>query len=324
MEIVLFIVIMCIAIITYLYLNNKRNAEMFILKSAIDFSNIGILALNKKGEIIIENTIMFNFRYENNIDDNYIENFKKICNQTIGTEYIYWNKEKAFLFDFSKDDSYVLMYDVTEEHLLHKEIEAKNKLLEENIEKTLWTLDNIEEIENEKNLQKIKSKYHDIIGQNLSILHQYLINAKTDKKDINDIKFMINKMFVDIEDTEEPFLNLNNLVKVHKNLGIDINLIGAFPDDIEIATVFFEIIREAVTNAIKHANSNKIDVKIENNCNNTIMSVVNNGRKPTEAIIEHDGIKGMRRRVKKIGGELFINTNNYFEIVVIAKNTNTY
>ena len=92
MEIVLFIVIMCIAIITYLYLNNKRNAEMFILKSAIDFSNIGILALNKKGEIIIENTIMFNFRNENNIDDNYIENFKKICNQTIGTEYIYWNK----------------------------------------------------------------------------------------------------------------------------------------------------------------------------------------------------------------------------------------
>ena len=57
-------------------------------------------------------------------------------------------------------------------------------------------------------------------------------------------------------------------------------------------------------------------VKIENNCNNTIMSIVNNGRKPTEAIIEHDGIKGMRRKVKKINGELFINTSNVFEIRV--------
>ena len=132
----------------------------------------------------------------------------------------------------------------------------------------------------------MKSKYHDIIGQNLSILHQYLINDKTGKEDIEEIKFMINKMFV--------------------------------PDDTYKATILFEIIREAVTNAIKHAGSNKIDINISEDEKNTIMVINNNGRKPNENIIEHDGIKGMRRRIKKINGNIFINTNNGFEIKVVV------
>jgi len=202
--------------------------------------------------------------------------------------------------------------------MINKEIKEKNKLLEDNIEKTLWTMENMEEIEKEKSLQKLKSKYHDIIGQNLSILHQYLISNKNTKEDIEDIKFMINKMFVDIEDTENPFLNLENLIKVHKNLGIDVVIRGALPDDEEKGIVFFEIIREAVTNAIKHANSNKISIYITQNEEITTMIINNNGRKPNETIIEHDGIKGMRKRVEKIKGEININTKEGFEIKVIA------
>ena len=317
-ELVSYFIVMFFGVILYLYLSNRRNTETFIIKNSIEFSNIGILVLNKKNEIIIENSLMFNFRHKNEIDYDYIPKIKEICNQYIGSEYIYLNNDKAYLFEFSDNDSYALMYDVTEEYLLHKEIEDKNNLLQENINKTLWTIDNIEKIENEKNLQKMKSKYHDIIGQNLSILHQYLINDKTGKEDIEEIKFMINKMFVDIEDTEDPFLNLQNLIKVNKNLGINVNLNGAFPDDTYKATILFEIIREAVTNAIKHAGSNKIDINISEDEKNTIMIINNNGRKPNENIIEHDGIKGMRRRVKKINGNIFINTNNGFEIKVVV------
>ena len=317
-DIIYFSVIIIIVFLVFLYFNKKRNMEAFVIKNVIDYSRIGIVVLNKKGEIVLENEIMFNFRYNNNINDNYAEKIKSICNEKVGKDYIMINDNEVYLFEFSNNNSYILRYDVTEEYMLHREIEEKNKVLEDNIEKTLWTMENMEEIEREKSLQKIKSKYHDIIGQNLSILHQYLINNKNSKEDIEDIKFMINKMFVDIEDTENPFLNLENLIKVHKNLGINIFIRGALPDDEEIGTVFFEIIREAVTNAIKHANSNKIDIDISNDSSNTIMTIKNNGRKPNETIIEHDGIRGMRKRVEKIHGKIFISTHDIFEIKVIV------
>lgn len=317
-DIIYFSVIIIIVFLVFLYFNKKRNMEAFVIKNVIDYSKIGIMVLNKKGKIVLENEIMFNFRYNNNIDENYIENIKNICNERAGKDYILIKDNEVYLFEFSNNNSYILRYDITEEYMLHREIEEKNKILEENIEKTLWTIENMEEIEREKSLQKIKSKYHDIIGQNLSILHQYLINNKNSKEDIEDIKFMINKMFVDIEDTEDPFFNLENLIKVHKNLGIDILIRGALPDDEEKGTAFFEIIREAVTNAIKHANSNKIYIDITNDSNNTVMIIKNNGRKPKEIIIEHDGIRGMKRRVEKIHGKIFINTQDTFEIKVIV------
>ena len=51
---------------------------------------------------------------------------------------------------------------------------GKMKKLKENNKKILLSIDNIEELEKEKNLLKLKNKYHDILGQNLSILQQYL------------------------------------------------------------------------------------------------------------------------------------------------------
>ena len=317
-DIIYFILAIIVIMIVFLYFRNKRNMEAFVIKNVIDYSNIGIMVLNKKGEIVLENEIMFQFRYDHNIEKHYLKNIKDLCNEKIGKDYVLVTENSVSLFEFADNGSYILKYDITEEYLLHKEIEEKNKILEENIEKTLYTMENIEEIEREKSLQKIKSKYHDIIGQNLSVLHQYLINDKNSKEDIEDIKFMINKMFVDIEDTENPFVNLENLIKVHKNLGVDISIRGALPDDDEKGVVFFEIIREAVTNAIKHANSNKIDIDISKNIDKIIMTIKNNGREPKETIIEHDGIKGMRKRVEKIGGEIAIHTNEYFEIKVVV------
>ena len=53
-ELFLYFIVMFFGVILYLYLSNRRNTETFIIKNSIEFSNIGILVLNKKNEIIIE------------------------------------------------------------------------------------------------------------------------------------------------------------------------------------------------------------------------------------------------------------------------------
>ena len=70
------------------------------------------------------------------------------------------------------------------------------------------SIENIEKLEKEKNLLKIKNKYHDLLGKNLSVLQQYLNREEIKQENFDEIKFMIEKMFIDIEDTEDPNTNL--------------------------------------------------------------------------------------------------------------------
>ena len=84
----------------------------------------------------------------------------------------------------------------------------------------------------------------------------------------------------------------------------------------KIAKVFFEIIREATTNAIKHAGSSQIVVKIDETLEEISMKITNDGKKPNEFITENEGIKGMRRKVEEIDGYFYVSTVPEFSVNV--------
>ena len=89
------------------------------------------------------------------------------------------------------------------------------------------------------------------------------------------------------------------------------------PQKIKVSEVFFEIIREAVTNAIIHGDSKNIKIVINNNIENIEMIITNDGKKPNNIINENEGIKGMRRKLNEIGGILIIETDDNFLLKVI-------
>ena len=111
--------------------------------------------------------------------------------------------------------------------------------------------------------------------------------------------------------------NLNKLIEVYKVFNININIVGNMPQKIRVSEVFFEIIREAVTNAIIHADSKNIKIVINNNIENIEMIITNDGKKPNNIINENEGIKGMRRKLNEIGGILIIETDDNFLLKVI-------
>ena len=73
-------------------------------------------------------------------------------------------------------------------------------------------------------------------------------------------------------------------------------------------------VSEAVTNAIRHANSTEVYIKIKGDTEHTKMTIRNNGKKPKAEIIENEGIKGMRRKIAQIGGKIEIITKPEFLI----------
>ena len=305
--------------LTYMYFKYYKKETMtdFSIKKVIDECEFGILVLKGKKAKLINNK-MYEILNKLNIKKDYVTNIIKQSIDQLDKNYCVKVEEKYYVFVINNNE--IITFDITEEYKLHQKLNGQNKKLKENNKKILLSIDNIEELEKEKNLLKLKNKYHDILGQNLSILQQYLNKENITQENFEEIKFMIQKMFIDIEDTDDTNANLENLIKIHKKNGTDIIIDGKLPQNKETAKVFFEIIREATTNAIRHAGSSKVFVNIKETLEETYMIITNDGRKPNEFITENQGIKDMRRKVKKIGGMFYISTVPEFSVNISIKN----
>lgn len=303
----------------YMYFRyyKKETITDFSIKKVIDECEFGILVLKGKRAKLINNK-MYEILDKLKIKKDYITNIIKQSIDQLDKNYCVKVEDKYYVFVINNNE--IITFDITEEYKLHQKLNGQNKKLKENNKKILLSIDNIEELEKEKNLLKLKNKYHDILGQNLSILQQYLNKENITQENFEEIKFMIQKMFIDIEDTDDTNANLENLIKIHKKNGTDIIIDGKLPQNKETAKVFFEIIREATTNAIRHAGSSKVFVNIKETLEETYMIITNDGRKPNEFITENQGIKDMRRKVKKLGGMFYISTVPEFSVNISIKN----
>ena len=303
----------------YMYFRyyKKETITDFSIKKVIDECEFGILVLKGKRAKLINNK-MYEILDKLNIKKDYITNIIKQSIDQLDKNYCVKVEDKYYVFVINNNE--IITFDITEVYKLHQKLNGQNKKLKENNKKILLSIDNIEELEKEKNLLKLKNKYHDILGQNLSILQQYLNKENITQENFEEIKFMIQKMFIDIEDTDDTNANLENLIKIHKKNGTDIIIDGKLPQNKETAKVFFEIIREATTNAIRHAGSSKVFVNIKETLEETYMIITNDGRKPNEFITENQGIKDMRRKVKKLGGMFYISTVPEFSVNISIKN----
>ena len=305
--------------LTYMYFKYYKKETMtdFSIKKVINECEFGILVLKSKKAKLINNK-MYEILDKLNIKKDYITNIISQSIDQLDKNYCVKVEDKYYVFVINNNE--IITFDITEEYKLHQKLNGQNKKLKENNKKILLSIDNIEELEKEKNLLKLKNKYHDILGQNLSILQQYLNKENISQENFEEIKFMIQKMFIDIEDTDDTNANLENLIKIHKKNGTDIIIDGKLPQNKETAKVFFEIIREATTNAIRHAGSSKVFVNIKETLEETYMIITNDGRKSNEFITENQGIKDMRRKVKKLGGMFYISTVPEFSVNISIKN----
>ena len=303
----------------YMYFRyyKKETITDFSIKKVIDECEFGILVLKGKKAKLINNK-MYEILNKLNIKKDYITNIIKQSIDKIDKNYCVKLENKYYVFVVN--DNEIITFDITKEYELHQKLNDQNRKIKENNKQILLSIDNIEELEREKNLLKLKNKYHDILGQNLSILQQYLNRKNISQENFEEIKFMIQKMFIDIEDTEDTNTNLENLIKIHKKNGTDIVINGKLPQSKEVAKVFFEIIREATTNAIRHAGSSKVFVNIKETLEETYMIITNNGKKSNEFITENQGIKDMRRKIEKLGGMFYISTLPEFSVNISIKN----
>ena len=299
---------------SYEKLFKKEYISVLSVKNGIDLSDTGIMFLDDNGDIVLMNNLMSDILKELNIKKDYIDNLIKKCTENVDNDYILECNNGVYLLKTFYDKE-VSLIDITKLCKLQEQAKLQNKKIKANNEKILDAINNIEKIEKTKNLLKIKNEYHDIIGHRLALLTKYL---EQERKDAKSILFLLDSIYEDFDSKLSSDEKLKNLVKIYQVIGINIIVKGKLPIDEKIANIFFEIIREAVTNAIIHADSKNIKVIITQYLDRIEMIITNDGKKPSSIIYENDGIKGMRRKLTLINGSLNISTENYFVLKIIV------
>lgn len=302
-------------LISFIYEKLCKNEYISVLsvKKGIDASDTGIMFLDDNNIILINN-LFSDILKGLNITEDFINNLIKSSFKKVNNNYLLKHNDKVYMLNIY-DNKEVSLIDITELYSLQEEEKKQNKQIKENNDKLLLAIKNVEELEKEKNLLKLKNEYHDIIGYRLALFDKYL---EQENKDINKILKLLDSIYEDFNSKLDSNEKLKNLINMYSIIGINVKVFGALPIDEEKGIVFFEIIREAITNAIIHANSKNIKVVITARDNYIEMVITNDGNKPKSVIFENEGIKGMRKKLSNINGSLKVITDDNFKLIIKA------
>ena len=167
--------------------------------------------------------------------------------------------------------------------------------------------------------ERIARDMHDVLGHTLSLisvkseLAGKLVERDVEraKKEIEDIHTTARKALADVRATITGMKShtlVAEIASARQALSaadISLNFVNEqveLPDQLENAVAM--VIREAVTNIVRHAGAERCTVKITGQGDDLILSIEDDGCGHIEK--EGNGLKGMRERIEALGGYLKI------------------
>lgn len=189
-------------------------------------------------------------------------------------------------------------------------------------------------LEMDKLRLKIASDLHDEVGSSLSqiAINASMINYETDidkikkKGEIIQTKSgaminVMNDVIWSIDSRNDKLESLTDRIKStaidlasSKEIKIDFHIRISNPQrnlKVTLRQNIFLILKEAINNAVKYSGADLLTIKISENSDKLIMSVVDNGfGLPDEIASKGSGLKNMKHRAELIDGKInFINDN---------------
>lgn len=312
-----------------------------IVKHLMRSVNEGILVANKKRKVTyINETLKKTFGFDDSLIQKNIKTaFEYICEkasdrcETLNEIFFTDNGNSATLelsdnrfFEVSKTSvsngkriiSYIfIFYNVTEYVNFNKELSAKNLELSE-ANNRLEKMNAIEKsLAVERERTRIAQELHDSIGHRLvsimTLLKLSQINTESSQENIakalNSAELLLGdvrncvagiRTFSEINIVKR----INDLIEEKKAMCecIELTVIGEDTDRHSFAgDIIFSIVREAVTNSIRHGKANRIDVILKFSDESIRIYIIDNGI-GCDKIVADYGLNGMKAKVNSTGG----------------------
>ena len=189
--------------------------------------------------------------------------------------------------------------DVAELYLRQKELEEEMRKLKKHAERIRRLSSDILALIREEEILNMKMRVHDDIGRSVIATRQFLQQGKPMAElDMTAWKNAVRLLRHENEQPEEQDA-VAGLMNAAYGLGIKVSILGTFPEDLSAKEIILSVIRECMTNAVRHAGAKELYVRLVCSNHTAAVSVTNSGAVPAGNIVEGGGLTSLRILVKK-------------------------
>ncbi|SEP54843.1 hypothetical protein SAMN02910369_00050 [Lachnospiraceae bacterium NE2001] len=380
-EILTLTVVIIRARIIYKY--RKDRITRSSIKEAMDKLPAGILILGNDESVILSNLKMN--EYVRNLTGNRLRNGKEFWDYVTengekkGDRYILQSggpdsqdtedssasethKNRNMYISFDKDQllirencyDEIKAFDITEQALIMKELEAKNARLRDVQYRMKAYQVRASDMFMDQELLDARVAVHDGLGALLLQSRSYLDGHMDDEEELlTSLKYTNGFLLSESEAIDEERDHYLEGLRMAEGVGVKVTVEG---DDLlerrvyeeskrrnlhaeederdepeslkfeldtasktQVRNLLGQAIGECAANTIKHAGGNEVKVLIERLDSTTFIEITNNGDPPKETIKETGGLLSLRHMVDNLKGEMYIRSEPEFRLKIILR-----
>lgn len=211
-----------------------------------------------------------------------------------------------------------IVADVTELYRARQELQKDNRRLAADGERIRRLMAGMKDVIRDEEIVSAKIRVHKQVGDGLVKIRRLLVQRRpTAELDVSDWRRAIRLLQRDNRTPDLPEReNLDALRKTAREMGVAVRLTGVLPAEPAAHELMLLAIRECVTNTVRHAGGDEVYAACAQTAQGASIRIVNNGRPPQGAIVEHGGLGSLRGRVEQAGGTMTIETAPRFALTV--------
>lgn len=122
---------------------------------------------------------------------------------------------------------------------------------------------------------------------------------------------------VDYQNNENSLLSLRQLIDVSHVFGCNIILEGSLPSEENLSYLIITAMREAITNAVRHAKADELRVQIITTDSSIRVEIEDNSNLRIKSIKETGGLADLRKKIERSGGSIRVLCEHCVKIILI-------
>lgn len=207
--------------------------------------------------------------------------------------------------------------DITDYCLLTDTLEKKNAELRKMNDRLRKHGENVDEVVRSKERLETKVRIHGEFGQALIATHHALQDENSSLESVSELwKRNIAVLRMEAEPSTGSD-HLTNFVRMAESAGVSVEIKGKMPRNKEIRLLIMSAATESLTNAVKHADAKTLFIEIEEMPDSYAAVFTNDGDVPeTSIIIEGGGLGSLRRKIERVGGEMYASGKPMFTLTL--------
>ena len=209
--------------------------------------------------------------------------------------------------------------DVTELYERRQELLAQTEQLRTMRREIKDLSDNVLEMTREKEILSFKIRLHDQMGYGLAAVRQCLLQEQPPAE--TDLALRQLEKAVQLFDRDNAAPAGENeweeFVRDAEAIGVTVALTGELPPSPGRQDLLLTAARECFSNAVRHADADRLEVSIRETDTETVWQFTNNGRVPeADSITPGGGLNAMESRVRQAGGTLRLDARPRYRLTI--------